>query len=143
MKKTLLMFVLVLGLSLHLSLALSRADMSGLAERVIEHQLSNGMKVLMVERHQTPVVSINLTFGVGGMNEHTGRTGVAHLYEHMAFKGTRMVGTKDYEKERPLLEELHRLGTEIERRQREAAVKTSGRPSSAGAPAREQHQQRL
>ncbi|HXF92735.1 MAG TPA: pitrilysin family protein [Nitrospiraceae bacterium] len=143
MKKTLLMFVLVLGLSLHLSLALSRADMSGLAERVIEHQLSNGMKVLMVERHQTPVVSINLTFGVGGMNEHTGRTGVAHLYEHMAFKGTRMVGTKDYEKERPLLEELHRLGTEIERRQREAAVKTSGRPSSAGAPALDQLMQRF
>ncbi len=143
MKKTLLMFVLVLGFSLHLSLALSRADMSGLAGRVIEHQLSNGMKVLMVERHQTPVVSINLTFGVGGMNEHTGRTGVAHLYEHMAFKGTRMVGTKDYEKERPLLEELHRLGTEIERRQRAAAVKTSGRSSSAGEPALDQLMQRF
>ncbi len=131
---------LIFVLGLILDLDLSQADMSGLAERVIEHQLSNGMKVLMVERHQTPVVSINLTFGVGGMNEHTGRTGVAHLYEHMAFKGTRTVGTKDYEKERPLLEELHRLGTEIERRQREAAtaVKTSVRPPAAGAPALDQ-----
>ncbi len=142
---TALIFVLTLGFSLPLSLDLSHADMSGLAERVIEHRLSNGMKVLMVERHQTPVVSINLTFGVGGMNEHTGRTGVAHLYEHMAFKGTRTVGTKDYEKERPLLEELHRLGTEVERRQREAAtaVKTSGRQSADGAPALDQLLQRF
>lgn len=143
-RMTTLIFVLTLGLSLNLSLDLLHADMSGLAERVIEHQLSNGMKVLMVERHQTPVVSINLTFGVGGMNEHTGRTGVAHFYEHMAFKGTRRVGTKDYEKERPLLEELHRLGSEIERRQREAAaVKTSGRKEADGAPALDQLMQRF
>ncbi len=56
MKKTLLTFVLTLGLCLAVKFDLSHADMSGLAERVIEHQLSNGMKVLMVERHQTPVV---------------------------------------------------------------------------------------
>ncbi len=141
---TTLIFVLIVGLSLGLNLGLLHAEPSGLAERVIEHQLSNGMKVLMVERHQTPVVSINLTFGVGGMNEHTGRTGVAHLYEHMAFKGTRTVGTKDYEKERPLLEELQRLGSEIERRQREAAtVNTSGRKEADGAPALDQLMQRF
>lgn len=144
-RATTLVFVLTLGLSLNLSLDLSHADMSDLAKRVVEHQLSNGMKVLMVERHQTPIVSVNLTFGVGGMNEHTGRTGVAHLYEHMAFKGTRTVGTKDYEKERPLLEELHRLGSEIERRQREAAtaVKTSGKQSADGALALDQLMQRF
>ena len=76
------------------------ADAPSLADRVIEHKLSNGMIVLLVERHQTPVVSINLTFGVGGINEQVGQTGFAHLYEHMAFKGTRTVGTKDYEKEK-------------------------------------------
>ncbi|MFZ3013601.1 MAG: insulinase family protein, partial [Nitrospira sp.] len=58
-----------------------------LAERVIEHRLGNGLTVLMVERHQTPVVSINITFAVGGMDEQVGQTGLAHLYEHMAFKG--------------------------------------------------------
>ena len=66
---------------------------SGLADRVIEHKLANGMTILMVERHQAPVVSINMTFGVGGVNEQVGQTGLAHLYEHMAFKGTRTVGT--------------------------------------------------
>ncbi len=97
-----------------LSLSLSlQAQGAGLAERVIEHRLVNGLTVLMVERHESPVLSINMTFGVGGINEHTGITGVAHLYEHMAFKGTKTLGTKDYAKERPLLEELDRLNGEI------------------------------
>ncbi len=102
------------------------ANAPSLADRVLEHRLANGMTVLMVERHQTPVVSINLTFGVGGMNEQVGQTGLAHLYEHMAFKGTRTVGTKDYEQERAVLAELHRVGAELEWNQWEAAAGASG-----------------
>ena len=107
----------------------SKASGAGLAERVIEHRLANGLTVLLVERHQSPVVSINFTFRVGGMDELTGMTGVAHLYEHMAFKGTRTLGTKDYERERPLLEELDRLNSSIET-QREQ-VRASG-PDAPG-----------
>jgi predicted Zn-dependent peptidase len=106
------------------------ANAPSLADRVIEHRLANGMTVLMVERHQTPVVSINLTFGVGGMNEQVGQTGLAHLYEHMAFKGTRTVGTKDYEKEQAVLEELHRVGAELERYDEEAVSGRSGMDAS-------------
>ena len=101
---------------------------SGLADRVIEHKLANGMTVLMVERHQAPVVSINMTFGVGGVNEQVGQTGLAHLYEHMAFKGTSTVGTKDYEKEKPILDELHRVGTELEQRQRDISRRGADTP---------------
>lgn len=99
-------------LSLSLSLSLP-AEGAGLADRVVERKLANGLTVLLVERHESPVLSINMTFGVGGINEHTGITGVAHLYEHMAFKGTKTLGTKDYAKERPLLAELDRLNGEI------------------------------
>src|SRR5262244_1333053 len=113
-----------------LSPSLLFAASSGLADRVIEHMLANGMTVLMVERHQATVVSINMTFGVGGVNEQVGQTGLAHLYEHMAFKGTRTVGTKNYEKEKPILDELHRVGTELEQRQRELARKSQDRPPS-------------
>ena len=94
---------------------------SNLEGRVIEHKLANGLTVLMVERHQTPIVSINMTFAVGGVNEQVGQTGLAHLYEHMAFKGTRTVGTKNFAKEQPILEELQKVGTELERRQRDLA----------------------
>jgi predicted Zn-dependent peptidase len=92
------MFLFVLALSLSMNLSLSHAASFGLADRVVEQKLANGLTVLMVERHQTPVVSLNMTFRVGGVNEQVGQTGLAHLYEHMAFKGTRTVGTKNYEK---------------------------------------------
>ncbi|MFO0775290.1 MAG: pitrilysin family protein [Nitrospiraceae bacterium] len=103
--------------------ATASADMSALKDRVIEHRLSNGLRLLMVERHHAPVVSINVTFGVGGVNEITGQTGVAHLYEHMAFKGTQLLGTKDYEAERPLLDELDRLNAELEAARRPMAAR--------------------
>ena len=107
----------------HLNLGLLYAATPSLAERVIEHRLANGLTVLMVERHQTPVVSINVTFAVGGINEQVGQTGLAHLYEHMAFKGTRLVGTTNYEKEKPILDELALVGTELDQRERDIAAK--------------------
>jgi len=121
---------LSLGLSLSIDLIQSHAVSFGLADRVVEQKLANGLTVLMVERHQTPVVSLNMTFRVGGVNEQVGQTGLAHLYEHMAFKGTRTVGTKDYERERPILEEWFRVGTELEQRQREFARKSQDKPAS-------------
>ena len=111
--------VLVMAaLLLSLPLGPAWAGSSGLADRVIERKLANGLTVLMVERHETPVVSINITFAVGGVNEQVGQTGLAHLYEHMAFKGTRTVGTKNFREEQPVLAELARVGTELEERQR-------------------------
>jgi predicted Zn-dependent peptidase len=112
-------------LSVGVIISSSAAGPSGLADRVIEHRLANGMTILMVERHQAPVVSINMTFGVGGVNEQVGQTGLAHFYEHMAFKGTSTVGTKDYQKEKPVLDELHRVGTELEERQRNLARRSA------------------
>jgi Insulinase (Peptidase family M16) len=122
---------LLIVLSLSPDLNLLHAASPSLADRVVERKLANGLTVLMVERHQTPVVSLNMTFGVGGVNEQVGQTGLAHLYEHMAFKGTRTVGTKNYEKERPILEELSRVGTELEQRQRELARRSLEKPASS------------
>jgi predicted Zn-dependent peptidase len=77
-----------------------------LAGRVVEHRFSNGLELVMVERHEAPVVSCMIAFKVGGVNERPGISGVAHLYEHMAFKGTRTLGTKDYRKEAMVLKRL-------------------------------------
>lgn len=133
MKKT-LAFLLACLLSLNLEHLYAAS--SSLADRVIEHKLANGLTVLMVERHQSPVVSINMTFSVGGVNEQVGQTGLAHLYEHMAFKGTRTIGTRDYAKEKPVLDELFRVGTELEQRQRDLAkrnpeLQTDGKEQAA------------
>ncbi len=89
----------------------------GLAERVVEHRLSNGLQLVMVERHQTPVVSCTIAYKVGGVNERSGMTGVAHLYEHMAFKGTRTLGTKDYRKETVILQRMDRAWSDLRKEQ--------------------------
>ncbi len=125
--------LLLLALSLSLNVDLSFAASPGLAERVIEHRLGNGLTVLMVERHQTPIVSVNITFAVGGLNEQVGQTGIAHLYEHMAFKGTRMIGTTNYEEEKPILDELALVGTELDQRQREFEANTARATDEARA----------
>jgi predicted Zn-dependent peptidase len=62
---------------------------------VIERILPNGMKVLMVERHDTPTISCGWLARVGSANERPGITGLAHLFEHMMFKGSKTIGTKD------------------------------------------------
>ncbi len=53
--------------------------------------LPNGMKVVMLEDHSTPIVHLQMWYHVGSKNEKPGRTGFAHLFEHMMFKGSKNV----------------------------------------------------
>ena len=76
---------------------------------VKEHFLSNGMKVLLVERHDAPSVSGGWVARVGSANERPGITGMAHLFEHMMFKGTPTIGTKDYKKDLEIINEQERV----------------------------------
>jgi predicted Zn-dependent peptidase len=70
------------------------------AQRVEVHEeiLSNGLKLLIVERRESPTVVCGWVVHVGSVNERPGITGMAHLFEHMMFKGTRAIGIKDYER---------------------------------------------
>jgi predicted Zn-dependent peptidase len=71
---------------------LSLADFE---KSVSEFTLANGMKFIVVARHQVPVVAFDLYVDVGGADEKSGMTGVSHLFEHMAFKGTASIGTRN------------------------------------------------
>ena len=70
---------------------------------VVEKTLPNGMKLLMVERHNEPTIAGGWVAHVGSANERPGITGIAHLFEHMMFKGTQTIGTKDYSKDREII----------------------------------------
>lgn len=83
-------------------------------DRVTEFSLENGMKFLVMERHQAPVVSLVTYADVGGADEPDGKTGVAHFLEHLAFKGTTQIGTVNYQQEKPLLDQLDQLNQQIE-----------------------------
>ncbi len=54
-----------------------------------QHKLSNGMDVILHEDHTIPLVAVNVWYHVGSMNEEMGRTGFAHLFEHVMFEGTK------------------------------------------------------
>ena len=87
----------------------ARKILKRLSEGVSRITLSNGMRVVIFRRPHAPVFNGQIWVKVGGVNELPGTTGVAHLLEHMAFKGTSSVGTKDYEKEKVLLEQYEKL----------------------------------
>ena len=64
------------------------------ADDVLEATLDNGLRVLLFEDHRSPVVSFQVWYRVGSRNERPGATGLAHLLEHMMFKGTAMYGPR-------------------------------------------------
>ncbi len=71
---------------------------SAQAEEIIkptEHILQNGLKVLLIEDRNSPLVVCRLYYNVGSVNEMGGKSGLSHMLEHMMFKGTRKIGVKD------------------------------------------------
>lgn len=86
--------------------------LAGLAEgisldgRVGEHTLSNGIQVLLLQRSQSPTLSFSIRFRVGAADENLGMTGTAHLLEHMLFKGTKTLGTRNWAEEQKILSRI-------------------------------------
>jgi zinc protease len=66
------------------------------ALHVLDHQLANGLRVLLLEDHTVPVVCVQVWYHVGGKNEPRGRSGFAHLFEHLMFKGSAHVGPTEH-----------------------------------------------
>jgi len=87
---------------------------------VREIALDNGLRIFVLERTASPTFAALYQFGVGGATDPKGASGIAHLLEHMMFKGTESIGTLDHRKEVPLLRRLDRLwaehDAELERR---------------------------
>src|SRR5437763_11929693 len=76
---------------------------------VVEKNLANGMRLLLVERHDEPSVAAGWVAHVGSSNERPGITGIAHLFEHMMFKGTPTIGTKNYAKDLEIITAQERI----------------------------------
>ena len=80
---------------------------------VVEHELENGMKVLMVPRPGDPNIAAGWIARVGSVYERPGITGVAHLFEHMMFKGTRSIGTSNIEEDLDIIAHLDAVKAEL------------------------------
>ncbi len=109
----------------------------GKAERkaeidIQERTLSNGMRLLLYPRHDEPTVSGGWVAHVGSANERPGITGISHLFEHMMFKGTHVIGTKDYKKDVEIIAEQERVRTEM--RAEEAKMRKAFRRGEVDDP---------
>ena len=96
----------------------SAQNLAQFEERMTEFTLDNGLTFLVLERHEAPVVSFHTYADVGAVDEVRGITGLAHLFEHMAFKGTKTVGTKDYEAEKVAMAKMDEIFLELKAERR-------------------------
>ncbi len=84
-----------------------------LEDQVIEYMLDNGLKLLMVERHEVPRVVCHIYFRVGSVCEQPGITGISHFHEHMMFKGTHVIGVTDFEQDDTINRQIDALMEQI------------------------------
>jgi predicted Zn-dependent peptidase len=96
----LLAFLLSLG-----SAALAQ-DFHALAQKITDFTLPNGLRVLVVERHDAPVISFVTHAAAGSVNDPAGATGLAHFFERLALKGPETIGTRDAAAEKKALDAM-------------------------------------
>jgi predicted Zn-dependent peptidase len=108
MKRTLVLIFTVLAFASLIVAAEIKLD-------VKEHVLPNGMKILMIQKTGVPRVVCHIYFKVGSINERPGITGIAHIHEHMMFKGTQMMGVMDFAKDAAIDKQIDELMDNIYR----------------------------
>src|SRR2546430_8013072 len=79
-----------------LALLLVMPSAFGQAVKFTEHKLKNGLRIILSEDHSAPTYSISVTYNAGSRDERAGRTGFAHLFEHMMFQGSENVGKGEH-----------------------------------------------
>ncbi len=92
------------------------------------YTLDNGLKVYMSVNKAEPRIETYIAVKVGGKNDPSETTGLAHYFEHLMFKGTQQFGTSDYEAEKPLLDEIEHL-FEVYRKTTDEAERAANLPS--------------
>ncbi len=88
------------------AICLPSQDLKEFEKKVTEFTLANGLHFIVAERHEAPVVSFHTYVNAGSVDDPSGETGIAHMFEHMAFKGTETIGTVDWPSEKKALDAI-------------------------------------
>ncbi|MGA2716501.1 MAG: pitrilysin family protein [Bryobacteraceae bacterium] len=97
-----------------LAASLPAQNLQEFAKRVTEFTLPNGMHFIVLERHQAPVVSFHTYINAGSVDDPKGRTGLAHMFEHIAFKGTETIGSANWPAEKAALDNIERVYDQLD-----------------------------
>jgi predicted Zn-dependent peptidase len=99
---------------LEVSAAARGQDLKSFEQRITTKVLPNGLTILICERHDAPVFSYDTFIDAGDVDDPSGESGLAHMFEHLAFKGTSEIGTKDYPAEKIALEKVEQANNAYE-----------------------------
>jgi len=89
-------------------------NLAEFSKRVTEFTLPNGMHFIVLERHEAPVVSFHTYVNAGAVDDPKGKSGLAHMFEHMAFKGTETIGSKNWPAEKAAMAEIERVYDQLD-----------------------------
>jgi predicted Zn-dependent peptidase len=106
-------------LLLTITATLHAQDLASFEKRITVRKLDNGLTVIVMERPEAPVFSFTTIVNVGSAQEVPGITGLAHMFEHMAFKGTDKVGTSNYTAESAALAKVEEAYAAYDRARRD------------------------
>jgi len=106
-------------LLLTITATLHAQDLASAEKRTTMRKLDNGLTVIVMERPEAPVFSFTTVVNVGSAQEVSGITGLAHMFEHMAFKGTDKVGTSNYTAESAALAKVEEAYAAYDRARRD------------------------
>src|SRR5579863_4004191 len=81
-------------------------DLKSFEQKITTKVLPNGLTIIICERPEAPVFSYTTFVDAGDVNDPWGQSGLAHMFEHLAFKGTSEIGTKDWTDEKQALEKV-------------------------------------
>jgi predicted Zn-dependent peptidase len=96
-------------------------DLKSFEQRITTKVLPNGLTILICERPEAPVFSYTTFVDAGDVNDPSGESGLAHMFEHLAFKGTSQIGTKDYAAEKVALDNVEAANNALEAERRNPA----------------------
>jgi len=96
------------------AVSLTAQNLKDFEKKVTEFTLPNGLHFTIVERHEAPVVSFHTFVNAGSADDPAGETGLAHMFEHMAFKGTEGIGTTNWSAERKALQDVEEIYDQVE-----------------------------
>ena len=89
-------------------------DLKSFEQRITTKMLPNGLTIVICERPDAPVFSYSTFIDAGDVNDPSGQSGLAHMFEHLAFKGTTEIGTKDWPAEKVALEKVEKANDAYE-----------------------------
>ena len=113
MKTRLTRYIPLLVAALAMAGPAQAQDLAAFEKNVTEFTLDNGLNFIVVENHDAPVVTVLTYADVGSVDEVKGITGLAHVFEHMAFKGTTTIGAEDLEAEYAAMAKVDEIFDEL------------------------------